>query len=136
MLDESLLVHSSTARLIVFALFFVSTLIVNNTITIQPVHMAALLYLNETVHARHLWRRTTCRDALFTDWWQVAKAIIEADDETAVDAALQKCAQEHPEPLRTYALEIAARSTEKPASQHFELNQQVITFLETKKWNM
>ena len=98
--------------------------------------MAALLYLNETIHARHLWRRTTSRDATFTDWWQVGKAMLEAHDPAAVDAALQKCAQEHPEPLRTYALEIAALPTQKPSERPFELNQQVTTFLETKKWNM
>ena len=102
----------------------------------QPIHMAALLYLNETLHARHLWRRTSSRDELFADWWEVGKAMLEAYDEAVVDAALQKCAREHPEPLRTYAVEMAERPKGKPPVQQCELNQQVITFLETKKWNM
>ena len=97
--------------------------------------MAALLYIGQTVHARHLWRRTSApdRDEMLADWWQVAKAMLQGQD---TEMALQKCAQNHPEPLRTYAMEIAARSNWKPPIQQNELNQDVISFLETKKWNM
>jgi hypothetical protein len=93
--------------------------------------MAALLYLGETVHARHLWRRTLERDELLQDWWEVAKAMIASED---VESALAKCAQ-HPEPLKTYATEISTRPTMKALTQHHALNQEVVSFLETKKWN-
>jgi hypothetical protein len=99
----------------------------------QHVHMAALLYLGQTVHARHLWRRTPDRDEMLTDWWQVAKAMLQGQE---TEMALQKCAHDHPEPLRTYAMEIAARSNWKPPIQEYGLNQDVVSFLETKKWNM
>ena len=95
--------------------------------------MAALLYLGETVHARHLWRRTSERDEMLSDWWHVAKTMLQGPE---TDIALKKCAQNHPEPLRTYAMDIAARPNRKPSIQQYELNEDVGAFLETKKWNM
>lgn len=100
---------------------------------VPHVHMAALIYLGETVHARHLWRRTSERDEMLNDWWQVAKVMLQGQE---AGMALQKCAQEHPEPLRTYAMDIAARPNQKPPIQEYALNQDVVAFLETKKWNM
>lgn len=39
--------------------------------------MAALLFLGETVHARHLWRRTEERNnEILNDWWEVGKRYV------------------------------------------------------------
>lgn len=70
---------------------------------------------------------------MLSDWWQVAKAMLQGQE---TDIALKKCAQNHPEPLRTYAMDIAARPNRKPPIQQHELNEDVVAFLETKKWNM
>jgi hypothetical protein len=100
--------------------------------------MAALIYLGETVHARHLWRRTPLSqrkdDPLFVDWWEVAKAMLQSKD---AGPALQKCADQHPEPLKTYAAQIVARpgGLGKKQPQQQVLNEDVVSFLETKKWN-
>eukprot|EP00548_Thalassiothrix_antarctica_P015951 CAMPEP_0194165804 /NCGR_PEP_ID=MMETSP0154-20130528/1625_1 /TAXON_ID=1049557 /ORGANISM="Thalassiothrix antarctica, Strain L6-D1" /LENGTH=133 /DNA_ID=CAMNT_0038876339 /DNA_START=50 /DNA_END=448 /DNA_ORIENTATION=+ len=100
---------------------------------LAPVHMAALIYLGEQVHARHLWRRTSVedRDELLNDWWEVAKLNIQGKD---VSEALQKCSH-HPSPLNTYASEIAAAPpTKKKEQTSMQLNQQIVSFLETKRW--
>lgn len=96
--------------------------------------MAALIYTGETVHTRHLWRRTSERDdSLLADWWEVAKAMLGSKDAAP---ALQKCAGQHPEPLKTYAAQILARpSGGKKQLQKQVLNEDVVSFLETKKWN-
>jgi hypothetical protein len=97
--------------------------------------MAALIYLGETVHARHLWRRTPLsqrKNQLFVDWWEVAKAMLQSKD---AGPALQKCAEQHAEPLKTYAAQIVAQSGGKKQPQQQVLNEDVVSFLETKKWN-
>mmetsp|Transcript_26602 Transcript_26602/g.40371 ORF Transcript_26602/g.40371 Transcript_26602/m.40371 type:complete len:135 (+) Transcript_26602:156-560(+) len=99
---------------------------------LAPVHMAALLYLGETVHARHLWRRTEEKNSeILNDWWEVGKRMMEGKDGSE---ALERCRQ-HPAPLNNYANEMAARQpiTKKPSQQ---TSQEVISFLETKRWNV
>ena len=96
--------------------------------------MAALSYLGEYIHARHLWRRTSERDALLQDWWNVAKARLEHLDATPL---LQHCFEAHPEPLKTYAQQLLAQP---PHARHRSeppyLTQQLVSFLETTKWNV
>lgn len=101
--------------------------------------MAALLYLGETVHARHLWRRTdqSERDGLLSDWWNVGKALIGGE---SPEEALRVCSN-HPAPLNTYANQVAnaaARGkmkTEDEGQSTEALAEDIIAFLETKKWN-
>jgi hypothetical protein len=114
---------------------------------IQPIHMAALIALGEGVHARHLWRRRPSFDESergtigkwFEDWWKVAQVLLlKREDDPVILSALQQCAHDHPEPLRTYAAEISMKlPTQKyPLRETQALNQDVISFLETKRWNM
>ena len=66
--------------------------------------MAALLYLGEYVHARHLWRRWKQYNppTLLVDWWRVGRAMMECDASTLWEG-LAYIWKNHPAPLNSYA---------------------------------
>ena len=81
--------------------------------------MAALLYLSEYTHARHLWRRheTAATSATATDnpelhqfqlLWAAAQPM-STHDHAAAYAALDSCIASTMQPLATYAGEIRAK---------------------------
>ena len=72
--------------------------------------MAALLYLGEYIHARHLWRRH--RDAApanikaaLEDWWNLGRALMEQKPQE-VWPRLQHLQQSQPKPFCDYAQEV------------------------------
>ena len=111
--------------------------------------MAALLYLGETVHARHLWERSEKPDQVMQDWWNVGQAMMGGKSPTA---ALTVCEQ-HPAPLNAYATEVATAIERRRTAEKAEGTggknsnngqgdrflagklEDVVSFLETKKWN-
>ena len=90
----------------------------------QVVEIAALLYVGQYVHARHVWRRwktslsinnaaasaagTTAgsESSLLSDWWTVCAAMMESSNSSAIWSGLAHIQQTHPSPLNTYATEV------------------------------
>mmetsp|Transcript_11853 Transcript_11853/g.27451 ORF Transcript_11853/g.27451 Transcript_11853/m.27451 type:complete len:105 (+) Transcript_11853:122-436(+) len=102
--------------------------------------MAALLYLGETTHARHLWRRSLKHEEPYLhDWWMVGQCMILQKNE---QDALQRCAS-HPEPLLTFAHQVAERILTKkqqtksasPITNNNSNMAHVVSFMETTPWN-
>lgn len=83
----------------------------------QVVELAALLYIGEYVHARHVWRRWSSSHnppALLADWWTVGAAMMasgggDGDAAASADAVwrgLEHIRTTHPSPLSRYAEEV------------------------------
>lgn len=74
------------------------------------VELAALLYLGDYIHARHLWRRhrdaaPTGVKAALEDWWKVGCALMQ-HNVNDVWASLNKIKQNQPKPYCDYAQEV------------------------------
>ena len=86
----------------------------------KVVEIAALLYVGQYVHARHVWRRwkssqtsnnadssaATGEASLLADWWNVCVAMMESSDPSTIWSGLAHIQQTHPSPLNTYATEV------------------------------
>ena len=72
--------------------------------------LAALLWMGDYIHARHVWRRH--RDAApsevkaaLEDWWKVGCALMQQNVNN-IWASLNKIKQNHPKPYCDYAQEV------------------------------
>lgn len=108
--------------------------------------MAALLYLRELGHARHLWRRTattTMKTQHFSDWWAVGQTLLSGTFRIQGARLLQQIVDTHPAPLNVYAKQVQEVYNEKQKKVVTSSSSDVVTsrtseivaFLETRKWN-
>jgi hypothetical protein len=106
--------------------------------------MAALLYLGEVGHARHLWKRsstTLIQSKYLMEWYDVGCAMMVQDYNGAIEA-LHICQTHHPFPLNHYAVEVeqamtttmTSTSTTTSSVQSWSLwSEELVDFLEQQQ---